>query len=135
MNQRESAHRVKVLGMFLAFAAMCVFCFMALPEKAKAADKTFTITNLNMKYNQEKVDRKFTSAVWHDIELEFQGGNNYKLIGIWDPANQDIPFTVEEGTKLQFENSNRFVLPAATGLNDPSDIDQLVVWEYEPDSY
>ncbi|MBR3244458.1 MAG: BspA family leucine-rich repeat surface protein [Parasporobacterium sp.] len=135
MNKRESAHRVKVLGMFLAFAAMCVFCFMALPEKAKAADKTFTITNLNMKYNQEKVDRKFTSAVWHDIELEFQGGNNYKLIGIWDPANQDIPFTVEEGTKLQFENSNRFVLPAATGLNDPSDIDQLVVWEYEPDSY
>ena len=134
MSKRAEAHCRKGLGLALMFVALCVFCLLTLSVKANAAGSTYTITGLDMGYNQENSDRKFTSAVWHDIELEFQGGQNYRLIGVWDPSNAGIPFTVEEATELTFDASDSFVLPAETGL-DPADMNRVVVWEYEPDSY
>jgi len=62
-----------------------------------------------------------TSAVWHDVELEYQGGKQYGIASVWD---------TDELKKLSTEDGYRF--PLAEAVNDKS---QIVVWEYAKKTY
>lgn len=62
------------------------------------------------------------SAVWHDVELEYQGGSEY---GISTVLNE------EDMNGLNSDNGT-YTIPFADSV---SDISHIVIWEYEKKSY
>ncbi len=87
---------------------------------------------------EDKVsDTRFTSAVWHDIEVEFQGGNHFMLAGVWDIPKQtyEAQSGVNPVDEITFSDENTYKLHLDCGITDDDysadELAKLVVWEYE----
>ena len=119
--------------------------------KAAEPDSTYEIT-VDTSYKslgereegdpEDKVsDTRFTSALWHDIAVQYQGGNHFMLAGVWDIPKQK--YEAKSGgvavDEITFADTATYKLPINAGLQDgdytADNLAKIVVWEYELKTY
>ncbi len=95
-----------------------------------------TVTVFAAEYNVDGLMKDYrdcdnpllTSAVFHDIETAYQGGENYAVYRLWDTTG-DNTATGIEGTSISFASGNTYRMTL-----DKDDAD-IVVWAYEKKNY
>lgn len=110
VSTEENEDKDKVATLNLRSNGICVF------------NDSFDDFSFELNVTSIDTDILLKSAVWHDVELEYQGGNKYGIS------------TVLNETELQNINSDNgtYTVPFTETVSDMS---HIVIWEYEKKSY
>ncbi len=106
-------------GRALVLCVLTVFGICGVPVQVDAQDPV-SVSNVAPDACE---NARLTSAVWHDVSLAYQGGQQIGVCAVWD-----VP--AEEAVTVSGEMS--YVLPVADVTDDQN---EFIVWEYEKKSY
>ncbi|MBR4758543.1 MAG: BspA family leucine-rich repeat surface protein [Lachnospiraceae bacterium] len=147
LSTRQLKNRPLFIRLMLTAAVLLFF----LPKTLFAAPAAAYEVTVDTSYKslgepegdeQEKIsDTRFTSAIWHDLNVKFQGGEHYILAGIWDVPLQEYTATVggQQVDAIDFSDTATYQLAINAGLSDgvytQQELAKIEVWEYESKSY